>query len=118
MTDAVTHWNDVLLQIVRTGGGPPGPISRGAAMMHGAIYDAVNSIVGTHEPYLISAHAAAGASIEAAVAHAAHDTLVAAFPSTTVNIAGELTTALSGLASPAAVAAGKEIGRASCRERV
>lgn len=112
MTDAVTHWNDVLLQIVRAGGGPPGPISRGAAMMHGAIYDAVNSIAGTHEPYLIAVPAAAGASIEAAVAHAAHDALAAAFPSTTVDIAGELAGALSGLSPAAAVAAGKAVGRA------
>ncbi len=39
MTDAVSRWNDVLLTVVRKGGGPPGPIARGGAMMHGAIYD-------------------------------------------------------------------------------
>ncbi len=109
MPDAVTHWNDVLLNIVRAGGGPPGPISRGGAMMHCAIYDAVNSIVPTHEPYLVSAPAPPGASVDVAVAYAAHDALAAAFPSTTIDIAAELQAQLAGPA--AAAAAGKAVGR-------
>ncbi len=112
MPDAVTHWNDVLLNIVRAGGGPPGPISRGGAMMHGAIYDAVNSIVPTHAPYLISVPTTTDASLEAAIAYAAHDTLAAAFPSTTIDLAGALAGALAGLTPPASVSAGKAIGRA------
>jgi hypothetical protein len=89
MADAVTHWNDVLLDVIRHVGGPPGPIARGGAMMPGAIYDAVNSIVPTHEPYLVRVEGSPTASIDAAVAHAAHDTLAAAFPGTTVDLAGE-----------------------------
>ena len=52
MSDAVTHWNDVLLDVIRDVGGAPGPIARGGAMMHGAIHDAVQSIEKTHAPYL------------------------------------------------------------------
>ncbi|CAN5221131.1 hypothetical protein BH20ACT16_BH20ACT16_07240 [soil metagenome] len=111
MPDAVTHWNDVLLQIVRVGGGPPGPIARGGAMMHAAVSDAVNSIVPTHEAYRVSVPVAHGASIEAAIAYAAHDTLAAAFPSTTVDIAQELSLALAGLGPVASVSAGKAVGR-------
>lgn len=91
----MTHWNDVLLDVVRQIGGPPGPITRGGAMMHGAIYDAVNSIVPTHEPYLVAVAANPAASLEAAIAHAAHDMLAAAFPSTTVDLAAELASTLS-----------------------
>lgn len=58
-------------------------------MMHGAIYDAVNSIVPTHEPYLGRVAASPTASLDATVVHAAHDTLAAAFPGTTVDLANE-----------------------------
>jgi membrane-associated phospholipid phosphatase len=116
MPDAVTRWNDVLLDVVRQVGGPPGPIGRGGAMMHGAIYDAVNSIVPTHEPYLIQVPATSTASIDAACAHAAHDTLAAAFPSTTINLSKALNDALKAIppgTPPAHVAAGKAIGKAA-----
>ena len=46
------------------------------AMVHGAIYDAVNAIDGTHEPYLLDIHAPPSASQAAAVATAAHNVLV------------------------------------------
>ena len=102
MPDAVTHWNEVLLDVVRNVGGAPGPISRGGAMVHGAIYDAVNSIVpSTHHPYLVSVPPPAGASIRAAVAHAAHDTLKAAFPTTTVDLDAALASAVAGISAPA-----------------
>ena len=47
------------------------------AMVHGAVYDAVNAIDGGHEPYLSGLPSAPGASKAAAVAAAAHDVLVA-----------------------------------------
>lgn len=115
MSDALTHWNDVLLDVVRQVGGPPGPIARGGAMMHGAVYDAVNSIVPTHEPYLLRVETNPTASVEAAIAHAAHDTLAAAFPATTIDLAGALASALAALpaaGSGAQISAGKAVGKA------
>ena len=50
------------------------------AMVHGAIYDAVNAIDGGHEPYLSGVASAPGASRAAAVATAAHDVLMALPP--------------------------------------
>jgi hypothetical protein len=50
------------------------------AMVHVAIYDAVNAIDGEHEPYLSGLPSAPGASKAAAVAAAAHDVLVALPP--------------------------------------
>jgi len=111
MPDAVTHWNDVLLEVIRDVGGSPCPIARGGAMMHGAIYDAVNSIVDTHEPYLVKVNANPIASLEAAIAYAAHDTLAAAFPSTTVDLAQTRDDAIAAVTSGAAsIAAGKAVG--------
>jgi hypothetical protein len=111
MPDAVTQWNDVYLDVIRDVGGSPCPIARGGAMMHGAIYDAVNSIVDTHEPYLVKINASPTASLEAAIAYAAHDTLAAAFPSTRVDLAQIRDDAISAITSGAAsIAAGKAVG--------
>jgi hypothetical protein len=47
------------------------------AMVHGAVYDAVNAIEGGYQPYLPELQpASASASVDAAVATAAHDVLV------------------------------------------
>ncbi len=114
MADAITHWNDVLLKVVRQLGGAPGPIARGGAMMHAAMYDAVNSIApSAHQPYLVSVPAAPTASIEAAVAHAAHDTLVAAFPATTVPLATILMDEIKALPAGPEIAAGEAVGKAA-----
>ncbi len=114
MADAITHWNGVLLEVVRQVGGPPGPITRGAAMMHAAMYDAVNSIAPSrHKPYLTSVPAAPTASIDAAIAHAAHDTLVAAFAGTTVPLATRLADALDALSPCPAAADGQAVGKAA-----
>ena len=51
--------------------------SRIYAMMHVAVHDAVNAIERRSRPYAFDAHAAAGASPDAAVAAAARDVLVA-----------------------------------------
>lgn len=50
--DHVLYWNDVLLDAFREVGGPPTTLSRAGAMMHAAIYDAVNSIEPIGEPYI------------------------------------------------------------------
>ncbi len=122
MADAVTHWNDVLLKVVRGLRGKsslPGPITRGGAMMHAAIYDAVNSIApSTHRPYLVSVPSAPGASIEAAIAHAAHDTLAAAFPTTTVDLTAERENALAALPAGADVPGGRTVGKAAAQAMI
>lgn len=59
----------------------PGRSSRAMAIVHIAIFDAVNSIVGGYQSYTRVPAAPRTASIDAAIAQAAHDTLVAMFPS-------------------------------------
>ena len=68
--NAVTHWNSVATAAVLIN---PGRIldSRALAAVHAAIHDAVNAIDRRYEPYLVTA-AAPGASLDAAVATAAH----------------------------------------------
>lgn len=82
---AVLDWNKHALDAL---GNAPGAAVPGAgltppvtgvhlAMVHGAVYDAVNSIAGGYEPYLDASPALGTASQAAATAQAAHDTLVA-----------------------------------------
>src|ERR1700745_2672527 len=79
----VVQWNRTLLVIVRTPGAQPAtvPPTRSFAIMHAAIYDAVNAIAGTHKPYLVRLSASHFASQEAAAAAAAHEVLVKLYPS-------------------------------------
>ena len=74
----VIDWNQVLLSIVNTPGAQPANIqpTRNFAILHSAIYDAVDSIDRSHEPYVVSVRAARGASETAAADAAAHTALV------------------------------------------
>jgi hypothetical protein len=78
----VVQWNRTLLVIVRTPGAQPATIhpTRSFAIMHAAVYDAVNAIDGTHKPYSIRLGAFHSASQEAAAAAAAHEVLVNLYP--------------------------------------
>jgi membrane-associated phospholipid phosphatase len=78
----VIDWNQVLLSIVNTPGTQPANIqpTRNFAILHAAIYDAVNAIDRTHEPYLISVRAPRDASETAAADAAAHTALVGLYP--------------------------------------
>jgi hypothetical protein len=59
----------------------PGRSARAMAIVHIAIFDAVNAIAGGYEGYTRLSRASRGTSMEAAIAQAAHDTLVAMYPS-------------------------------------
>jgi hypothetical protein len=61
----------------------PTRASRAMAIVHIAMFDAVNAIIGGYEGYTRLPHAPFDVSLTAAVAQAAHDTLVALFPSQT-----------------------------------
>ena len=59
----------------------PGRASRALAIVHVAIFDAVNAITKEWQGYADVPQAPAVASIDAAIAQAAHDALVGVFPS-------------------------------------
>jgi hypothetical protein len=58
----------------------PGRSSRAMAIVHIAIFDAVNAIVGGYRSYTGIQRVHGDVSLEAAIAQAAHDTLAALFP--------------------------------------
>ena len=87
-TNMVLVWNENAVNVISqpASATPPGlgqapPLSAlHVAMVHGAIYDAVNAIDGGHEPYLDGLSAPSTASQAAAVAQAAHDVLYGITP--------------------------------------
>jgi hypothetical protein len=76
----VLRWNELALRIIQAERTPPPLAARNLAIMHAAIYDAVNSIYRTHQAYRCEADAQPGTSPEAAAAVAAHHVLVLVFP--------------------------------------
>jgi hypothetical protein len=94
----VVQWNRKLLGIVRTPGAQPATIhpTRSFAIMHAAIYDAVNAIDRTHRSYLVRLSGVSrDASHEAAAAAAAHDVLVALYPAFQATLDAELQQSLA-----------------------
>jgi hypothetical protein len=94
----VIQWNKNLLVIVRTPGAQPPTIhsTHSFAIMHAAIYDAVNTIDQRHQPYLIHlARPDKDASQNAAADAAAHEVLVALYPTFKTSLDTELVQALT-----------------------
>jgi hypothetical protein len=97
--DVILQWNRVLMETVLTPGQQPATIMpvRSYAMMHAAMFDAVNSIDGSHTPYLTDAPGSPNASINAAAAQAAHDVLAALYPTRVGIFDAELAISLQGI---------------------
>lgn len=78
--DMVLKWNEVALQAIRTEKTPPPVAARNLAIMHLSMYDALMAIERTHQAYLVDTTAPPSTSRDAAVAAAAHRSLVGLFP--------------------------------------
>jgi len=117
--NAVTHWNRIATEIFPI---EPGPIidSRDFAILHAAVHDAVNGIERRYEPYTIYL-SFPGASVDAAVARAAHDVLAELAPSHRERIDREYAAAVDrvpdGPAKDAGLILGEETARANLDRR-
>lgn len=108
--DVVIDWNQVALQAIRTSKETPQRASRALAMTHTAIYDAVNSIDDTYQPYLVNLDVPGATSREAAAAQAAHDVLVSVYPAQSSVFDAALTVSLSVVPEGVAKADGRQLG--------
>jgi PAP2 superfamily len=111
----VLDWNNVLRSIVNTPGAQPPNIqpTRNFAILHTAIYDAVDAIDRTHEPYLIDVRAPRDASETAAADAAAHAALVGLYPAQQSTLdsdyAAELSQVTAGPAKDKGVRLGEKV---------
>ena len=78
--DPVIDWNNAALDAIRISKTAPPVAARALAIIQTAVFDSVNSIDRQFAPFMASVNADPRASQAAAVAAAAHDTLVALFP--------------------------------------
>ncbi len=78
--DVIDDWNEQWLDTIRVVGGPPCPLARSGAMLFAGIYDAVNSITPTHEPYIDFVSSPGAANKRVAISAAAHKVLSTLYP--------------------------------------
>jgi hypothetical protein len=113
--DEVIQWNKTLLTIVRTPGAQPATVhsTHSFAILHSAIYDAVNAIDATHRSYLVRlGRVSPHASQEAAVAAAAHETLITLYPGFQTTLDQQYDESLAQIPDGADKTAGIDVGRA------
>src|SRR5262249_22958721 len=86
-----------------------------AAIVSGAVYDAVNAIDRSHTPLFADVPAPRGASLEAAAAQAAHDALAALFPAQQATFDATLAADLAGI-PPRRARLGVAVGQAVAQQ--
>ena len=94
----------------------PGRSSKAMAVVHIAIFDAINTIVGGYRSYTGLERSRDRTSMDAAIAQAAHDTLVAAFPSQRASFDELLAEDLDQIRDGRAKENGIELGRQAAAE--
>jgi hypothetical protein len=95
--DEVTDWNLAAENAVKTAALNPGIQGRFLAIVHTAVYDAVNGIVGKYTPYFVTESAPPGARPEAAAVQAAYTALKALFPAQTATFDAQLAESLANI---------------------
>jgi len=108
--DAVLDWNDVTLAEVTASGQLPPDGARTMAMVHVAVFDALNAIDRRYEPVALRESGPEGASTDAAVASAAYTVLAALFPSREQRLKESYAAALARVPEGYAKHAGIELG--------
>jgi len=119
------HWNEIAIDASGLDHTPPQPgdtyifghqlgpgrASRAIAIVHIAIFEAVNAIEGKYESYVGLEPVDKHASMECAIAQAAHDTLCEMFPSQSPSFNQLLSEDLSDIADSEAKSKGIEAGQ-------
>ncbi len=79
--DVVLEWNALMIDAIRVDNTAPTLSTRNLAIMHTAIYDSVNSVLRTHQPYLSELDTPLDTSPEAAAVGAAYELMKLLYPS-------------------------------------
>jgi hypothetical protein len=109
--DPVLDWNEIALAEVAASGQLPPDGARTMAMVHVAVFDAVNAIDHRYEPVALTERGAADVSTNAAVASASYTVLAALFPARKATLAAVYAAAVARVTDGPAKDAGIELGR-------
>jgi hypothetical protein len=110
--DTVLDWNITALRTTAAAPFNPPVESRNLAIVHAAMFDAVNSIVGEFRPYAIDLNARRGASPDAAAAAAAHFVLIQLYPAQQVMLDAAYAASLASIRDGSAKTDGITVGEA------
>jgi hypothetical protein len=112
--DEITNWNQMLFRAGLVGGTTPLVITRVAAIVQAAVFDAVNGIDRRYTPIHVPPAATAGASRDAAAVQAAYATLVQLYPAQKPTLDARLAVSLASIGArerSAAIASGVAWGQ-------
>lgn len=115
--DAVLIWNETALRVIRADRTPPPLAARNLAMVHVAVYDAVNAVCRSHQPFLVDAGPRCCTAPDAAAAIAAHRVLLELYPCQAERLNAVLRDSLLDVDEGPAKGAGVELGQ-SVAEKV
>jgi hypothetical protein len=119
--DVVSDWNEKALACTREAKQLPFVATRTMALVHTAVFDAVNSIIGGYEPYKVKIAAPPGSSPEAAAVAAAHAVLVKLFPEQKAMLDVEYSKSLAdipdGKGKKSGIEVGEQVAAQSCALR-
>lgn len=105
------HWNRVVADALANAKTDPVTESRALTVVQVAVHDALNAVDARYATYATTAPAARGASPDAAIATAAHDSLIELLPSAKAALDEELAHSLQAIAEGDAKSRGIEVGR-------
>src|SRR5690349_2940471 len=109
--DTVTDWNvNAVGALVGTAGQSPTVSTVHLAMVHGAVFDAVNSIDRRYEPYVAKVRARDWYSRDAAAATAAHRVLLALVPAQAPTLNAQYETSMGAIPAGPARDRGARVG--------
>jgi hypothetical protein len=113
--DMVLKWNEIAVNVLRANTTYPGPgwSSRHLAITSIAIFDAVNAIDRSYQPYLSNPGGfnSRNTSMDAAIASAGHDALAALYPDQKAMLDAELSESLAQVPDGRAEEHGVKLGR-------
>jgi hypothetical protein len=114
--DMITDWNAKAEAIAVEKRMPPPPNARAMAILHVAMFDAVNAIDRRYSPYALKVTPGKGLSREAAAAAAAHTVLSVLHPDQQANLDATLQASLAPIADGEAKTQGIALGRQAAAE--
>jgi hypothetical protein len=116
---ATTQWNvNATTALITTAAQAPPVSALHLAMVHGAVYDAVNAIDGGYTPYLVKPTATPFDSQDAAAAAAAYHVLISIVPAQQPTLLGQYNTALAGIPDGPAKTGGIAAGVAAANAMI
>src|SRR5262245_2548501 len=118
VADVVTEWNEIALATATAAKHGSSEASRTSALVHAAVFDAVNAVEARYTPYKVTVKAPPGASAEAAAVAAAHGALVRLYPDQKATLDQALAKALGRVGDGSAKTDGIAVGEKVAAEMV